>query len=180
MLRKINIFVVIGIVGILIAHGVMGSLVIAGADADALKTLARAGVGLICIHIIITSILAAQTLHARKMSGAGYFKDNSLFWLRRISGLIILIPLYMHLAIFSSANAGAYRLEVFTTGRLISQILLVASIALHVLINIRPALISMGVRDYRAFRNDILIVLSVLLLLFGIAFVIYYIRWMSL
>lgn len=179
MLRKINIFCIIGIVVTLLAHGIMGSLLITGAGTDALKNVARASVGFICAHIIITSILAAQTLHAGRMTGRSYFRNNAMFWARRISGLVILIPLYMHLVIFTSEVGDAYRLQAFTTGRLVSQILLIAAIALHVLINIRPLLISLGIRDLKAFSIDTMLVISIMLLLFGIAFCVYYMRWMS-
>ena len=83
----------------------------------------------------------------------------------------------MHLVFFRSANADVYRLQVFTAGRMISQILLVLAIALHVLTNIRPALIGLGVKDTKAFAVDLLLVLSVLLLMFAAAFAVYYVRW---
>ena len=179
-MRKWNLFFVIGMLVTFLLHGIMGSLKLAGADADAQTTVAWISVGFLCGHVIISSILTGKSLHARRLSGAGYFRDNQLFWIRRISGLLILIPLVLHLLVFRSGNAGAFRLQVFTTGRLISQLLLVAAIALHVLTNVKPALISMGVRDTKSFSRDLIMILAFMLLLFGIAFAIYYTRWMSL
>ena len=178
-MRKLNMFLVIGILVTFILHGVGGALRLAGASAGTMTAAAWCCVGLITAHVIVTVILTVQTLQARRRSGAGYFRENKLFWARRISGLVILIPLIMHLTIFRTGSGAAFRLTVFTTGKLISQILLVLAIALHVLTNIKPALISFGVRDTKAFRVDLLFILSVILLLFGAAFVVYYLRWMA-
>ena len=83
----------------------------------------------------------------------------------------------MHLLIFRAGNADVYRLKVFTTGRLVSQLLLVLCLALHILTNIRPLMISLGAKSYRAFALDAIIVLTVLLALFAVAFGIYWLRW---
>ena len=100
-----------------------------------------------------------------------------MFWARRISGLAIIVPLIMHLMIFSASNAEVYRLKVFTTGRMISQVMLVVTMALHVLINVRPALTAFGVKSFKAFTADLVIILSVIMILAGAAFVIYWLRW---
>lgn len=178
-MRKLNMFLVIGMLITFLAHAIMGSLRLFGADANALKVVAWISVAFITAHVIVTTILTIQTLHARKMSGAGYFKENKLFWVRRISGFAIVIPLIMHLVIFRSSNADAYRLQVFTTGRMISQILLVAAIALHVLTNIRPTGIAFGIRGLKKYSTDILFVLTIILLVLMAAFVVYYLRWMA-
>ncbi len=176
-MRRLNTVLVVGMLVTFLIHGIMGALQIAGADADAQKTIARVCLTFVAGHVIVTSVLTARTLRARRLSGAGYFRDNLLFWVRRISGFAVIIPLVMHLLIFRAGNAEAYRLQAFTTGRLISQILLVAALALHVLSNVRPLLISLGIRGHRAFALDLMLVLSVLLLLFAAAFAIYYTRW---
>ena len=176
-MRKLNMFLVLGMLLTFAAHGVMGSMRLFGADAPTLKAAAWACVCFICAHIIVTSVLMLQTLRARRLSGAGYFRDNLMFWARRISGFAILIPLVMHIAVFHPSNAGAFRLSAFTTGRLISQIMLVVFIAFHVLTNIEPMLISFGVKKTKAFSHDIMLVISVVLLAAAAAFAVYYARW---
>ena len=178
-MRRLNLFLVIGIFVTFLGHAIGGALRLTGAENEPASWLARACVFFVCLHMIVTTILTVRTLRARRLSGAGYFKENRIFWIRRISGFAVLIPLVMHLLIFTPGSGDAYRLAVFTTGRLISQILLVLTVALHALSNIRPLLISLGVRDTKSFRTDLLLVLSVLLLLFGAAFFIYYLRWMA-
>ena len=177
-MRRLNVFLVIGMFLSVFAHGIMASVQLAGGNADAQKTIAWIGVAFICAHVIVTTILTIRTLKTMKASGTSYFKENKMFWTARISGFAILIPLLMHLLIFHSANEGPYRLQAFTTGKLISQILLVACIAVHVLSNIRPLLIGFGVKQRKAFSADLLFLFSLLLLLFALAFVVYYLRWM--
>ncbi len=176
-MRRLNLFLVIGMLVTFLTHGIIGALKLAGAGAYEQKIVAWICIGFVCAHVLVTMILTAQTLHARKLSGAGYFKDNILFWVRRISGFAVIIPLVMHLTVFRSGNADAYRLQVFTTGRMISQILLIAAIAFHVLTNIKSVMISFGVKGHKAFALDFFLILSVLLLLFAVAFAIYYLRW---
>ena len=58
------------------------------------------------------------------------------------------------------------------------QILMVLSIALHVITNVRPMMISFGIKSYKDLGIDIMLILSILLMLAGAAFVVYYIRWL--
>lgn len=176
-MRKLNMFLVLGMLVTFLIHAVSGSLLILGADADAKKTAARICIGFIAAHILVSVILTVQTLIVRKKAGAGYFKENKLFWARRISGFAVIIPLIMHLVIFRSSSEPAYRLQVFTAGRLASQILLAAALAIHVLTNIRPVLISFGLRDTKRTAADILLILAAVLLMAAIAFAVYFARW---
>ena len=161
------------------AHGIIGALQLAGADGSVQKTVARVCAAFVLAHVIVTVYLTAKTLYARRKAGVGYFKNNELFFARRISGFAVIIPLVMHLFIFTSSNAGSYRLQVFTTGRLISQILMVLTIAVHVITNIKPLMISLGTKSYKKLALDFILVIAVLLLLFSLAFLIYYLRWMA-
>ena len=177
-MRRVNLILVAGMLVTFLLHAIMGALQLAGANADAQKPVAWICVGFIAAHTVVTTILGIQTLRARRKSGAGYFRANQLFWARRISGAAILIPLVMHLVFFRASNAEAYRLQVFTAGRLISQLLLVLALALHVLLNVKPLMIALGVRDTKSFTTDLMLILSVVLLLAGAAFVVYYLRWL--
>ena len=176
-MRRLNLFLVFGMLVTFLIHGIFGALEIAGANADAQKAVAWICLVFVAAHIVVTTVLTVRTLRARRLSGAGYFKDNLLFWIRRISGFSILIPLVLHLMIFRAGNAEAYRLQAFTVGRMVSQILFIATIALHVLTNIKPLMIALGLKGRRAYALDAMLILSVLLLLFAAAFAIYYVRW---
>ena len=82
-----------------------------------------------------------------------------------------------HMSAFSYNFNGASRLRVFDKFNLAAQILLIFSLAVHVLSNIRPLLIALGVRDGKKWLLDILLILSAWLLFMAAAFVIYYLRW---
>ena len=71
----------------------------------------------------------------------------------------------------------AFRLPWFTGAKLAGQLLMVASLAVHLLTNIRPLTIALGLRGGRKWLGDALFVLSVVLLFAAAAFVIYYLRW---
>lgn len=178
-MRKLNVFLVIGIFITFIAHATGSGLILSGADSDSLTVLARICICFVSAHVVVTLVLTVQTLRVARLSGASYVRSNVPFWIRRISGFTILIPLMMHLMIFRPGNAEVFRLKEFTTGRMISQILLVAALALHILSNIKPLLISLGVPDTKKFSRDILLILSLLLFMFAVAFAIYYLRWMA-
>ncbi len=178
-MRKLNLFLVTGIFITFLFHALGGAFRLFGADSDTMKIAAYICLGLIAAHIVVTFILTLETLKARQHSGSGYFKNNLIFWARRISGFTILIPLLMHILIFHGTGQDSFRLVEFHAGRLISQILLVISLAFHVLTNIKPLLISFGIRETKAFTADIIFVLSVILLIAACAFSVYYLRWMA-
>ena len=112
------------------------------------KLSARLCILLVQFTLSSPAILTVKTLLTIKKSGKGYFRENLLFWTRRISGFALIID-------------EAYRLVFFHSGRLISQILLAACLALHIIMNIRPMLIGMGAKQRGLLSADICFVLSV-------------------
>ena len=121
--------------------------------------------------------IAYPQLQAQKKAGAAYFRQNILFWARRISGLAVMVMLCFHLTAFERAGGAAYRLQNFNLFRLISQLLFVLSLAVHVLSNVRPLLISFGIRSLKERSPEILLTLAGILLFFAAAFIVYYLRW---
>ena len=84
----------------------------------------------------------------------------------------------MHILLFTGTNeGGVYRLKLFDMMGLISQILMVVSLMVHLVTNIPPLRIALGLTDKRDLKSDVILILSVLLLLSGVAFIVYYIRW---
>lgn len=132
---------------------------------------------LIAVHIIIGVKLTADSVAAVRKSGASYFKENRLFWIKRISGFAVLLFVVCHVVIFLGRNDEAYRLNYFGGIQLISQLLMVLSLAVHILTNIKPLMLSLGIGKAKSFLADALIVAAVLLLVSAAGFVIYYIRW---
>ena len=135
--------------------------------------------GLIAVHTVIGIRLTADTLRVRKKTGVGYFRENTLFWARRVSGFAVMVLLVFHITAFGDRSGALYRLQWFDTAKLVTQLLLTGTLALHILSNVKPVLISFGVRSLKERAGDILFILSVLLLFMAAAFIVYYIRWNS-
>ena len=123
----------------------------------------------------------AQSVRAVRRSGVSYWKENRLFWVRRLSGFALMAFIIVHVLIFHGQMVGGgYLLNRFDVPALISQILMVVSLLLHLVTNIRPMKIAFGLSDKRNIRTDIALILSILLLIAGAAFVVYFIRWIAL
>lgn len=180
-MRKLNVLLTIAILALLAAHGICGGFqamgVLPGGN-DLLTVLAWIMIVLICLHMVVSLIYTAQTLQALKKSEKSYFRANTLFWARRISGFAVVLFVFFHVLIFMGGGSGTrYRLNFFGDAQLVSQILLIVTIAVHVLCNMKPLFISCGARRFREYLKDILLIIGVLLLFAGAAMVIYYLRW---
>ena len=176
-MRKLNAVLGAAILVLFLLHAILGSFQLLGRGDTALKGAAWAALALIALHTGIGVKYTVDSLRVWKRTGAGYFRQNALFWARRLSGFAVMALLAFHLAAFGTGSGGAYRLRRFDTAKLAAQLLLAAAVALHVISNVKPMLISFGVRGLKARAGDILAVLSVLLLFFAAAFIVYYLRW---
>ena len=79
--------------------------------------------------------------------------------------------------LFGKVQNGTYILFPFTTVKMVTQLLFVAAIFVHIFINIRTLLVSLGIISYKERRGDIYLILSVLLLFIAGAVIFYYIGW---
>ena len=179
-MRKINTILSVLLLVIFMLHGLMGSFMLLGIGSSAGKILAWFGVAVLAAHTVIGVILTIKTLKISQNAGNSYLKQNAVFWARRASGLAILILMFFHIGLFGGVQDGMYILFPFTTVKLITQLLLVAALFIHLFINIRPLLVSLGIISYKERRGDIYLILSVLLLFSAGAVIIYYIGWHTL
>lgn len=179
-MRKINTILSVLLLVIFMLHGLMGSFMLLGIGSSAGKILAWVGVAVLAAHTVIGVILTINTLKISKNAGNSSLKQNAVFWARRASGLAILILMFFHIGLFGGVQDGIYILFPFTTVKLITQLLLVAALFIHLFINIRPLLVSLGIISYKERRGDIYLILSVLLLFSAGAVIIYYIGWHTL
>ena len=179
-MRKINTILSVLLLVIFMLHGLMGSFMLLGIGSSAGKILAWVGVAVLAAHTVIGVILTINTLKIYKNAGNSYLKQNAVFWARRASGLAILILMFFHIGLFGGVQDGIYILFPFTTVKLITQLLLVAALFIHLFINIRPLIVSLGIISYKERRGDIYLILSVLLLFSAGAVIIYYIGWHTL
>ena len=180
-MRKINAVLSIAILALFLVHGIMGGFqlmgIVPGGD-QTLTVISWILAVLIGLHTLVGIKLTVDTLKATKAAGVSYPGANRLFWTRRISGFAIMLFIICHILVFMGSGSGsAYRLIYFGTFRLIVQILLVVSVAIHAITNIRPLLISFGIKGYRVYVKDVLFILAIVMLFCAAAMVIYYLRW---
>ena len=176
-MRKINAIITPIILILFVIHGVSGAFNLMGFSTSVTRIIAEPMAGLICVHLVFGVILTGQTLQARRRAGTSYPKENRLFWARRISGFLIMILIGFHIYAFSGVTPEHMRLHNFTGILLTCQILLVISIAFHVITNVKPMLISMGIPKLKPKVNDIAFWTAILLAFMAAAFIFYYFRW---
>lgn len=183
-MRMINAFVTAGIMILFVLHLFWGVFIMLGAvsgGSTLFSFISYLMTALVAVHLMIGCKLTYDTVKAVRRSEASYTSRNRLFWIRRISGFATAIFMAVHVWLFQGINEdGAFRLHHFDTLALVTQLLMVLSLAVHILTNIRPLKIALGIEDTRNFRTDILIMLSAALLLSAIGFVLYLIRWRTL
>lgn len=178
-MRRINAFVSLAMIVLFLIHAIAGGYQMAGilpGGNSVLTFLAWVLVGLICVHIVIGIILTIDTIRTSKKAGRFYGKENAGFVVRRVSGFAILIFMAAHIMIFYGNHSNGYRLNLFAGPQLVLSIGLIISIAVHLLCNIRPLFIALGL-DQKKRRLDLIIILAGILVFCGIMFAVYYYRW---
>lgn len=181
-MRKFNAVLSVFIIVTFLFHLIAGSFQLFGvSNGGSVIMKAAAGVMFtaVALHILIGIKLTADTLTAIKKSGASYFADNKLFWIRRISGLAVMLFIFSHIFIFAGSSAsGTFRLNLFDVPQLVCSLLLVISLLVHIVTNIRPLSAALGLDSSRGFAADAAFILSVLLVVSGAAFTVYFVRWL--
>ena len=176
-MRKINGIIAMAALALFVVHGVLGALNLMTVATVIVKALSHTMLALIIVHALISVGLTVKSVTTAVKTRAPYFKQNRLFWARRISGALILILIFFHTTAFGYTSGGVFRLVPFDIFRLITQILFLLSVAVHIITNVKPMLITFGVRRLRPRAGDILFFVSAAMLFMAVAFIIYYIRW---
>ena len=178
-MRKLNAIVSLVLIILFLIHTIAGSFqlmkIIPGGN-EVMKNLSYLLLFLIGVHIIIGTKLTIDSVKVGRKSGNFYFRENAIFWTRRITGFAMILLIICHVALFTS-NGEIFRLNDFNEVQLVFSILLVFTLLIHILANIRPLLISFGISGFRLYIKDILLVLAIISLFGAFAFVIYYLRW---
>ncbi len=180
-MRRLNAILTVMIMIFFVIHMIWGGLILTGMTSGGSAVFTGITHLLMltaALHMMISILLTVQTVRACIRSGVSYPGWNRLFWVRRISGFSLILFMALHAMIFEGdVENGAYRLNLFGGVQLAVNLLMVLSLLIHLSCNIGPLRISLGLENRKNVRLDILLILSVLLLLAGIAFVVYYIRW---
>jgi succinate dehydrogenase hydrophobic anchor subunit len=168
------------IILLLLVHGIAGSFQMVGIISGGsvlLKVLTWIMFSMIVVHMVIGVVFTIQTLKASRKTGVYYFRENILFWIRRISGFVLILLVALHLIVFVETGNAVFRLGYFGVPQLIFQVLMLLALALHLLSNIKPLAIAMGLYSGKGYSRDVLLILAIVLMFCAVAFVVYYLRW---
>ncbi len=176
-MRKINGIIAMTVLVLFVIHGLLGALNLMNIATVIVKALSYTMLALIIVHAVISIVLTVRSVRTAVKTKAPYFRHNRLFWARRLSGVLILALVFFHMTAFGYTSGGVFRLVPFDVFRLITQILFILSIAVHIITNVKPVLITFGVKRLRLKAGDILFFISVAMLFMAAGFIIYYIRW---
>ena len=176
-MRKWNNLLARVIILLFLFHALMGSLMLLGISKISLKPLSWILFGTVILHGILGIISTIPSFKTAKKTGQLFFKENAAFWIKRISGIAILLLLTLHITAYTTSVNGKFFLQEFTMGRLAAQVLLILSIFIHLMVSIRSMLIAKGTIKFKERTVDWMLVLSIMMIFFTIAVVAYYIQW---
>ena len=165
------------IIVLFLLHGLMGSLMLLGISNVSIVYLPWILLAAVGIHGILGIISTIPSIKNGIKTGRWYFRENAAFWTKRISGLAILLLLSFHITAYTTSVNGHFFLKEFTVCGLISQILFGLSIFIHLAVSIRSMLIARGTIKFKERTIDWMLVLSVMMIFFTIAIIIYFIQW---
>lgn len=178
-MRKINTILGPVLIILLLIHAISGSFQLTGLipGGSAIRNVLSITLLVVTgIHGIIGVKLTVDTFIAGRHGGRSPFKNNELFWIKRITGFAIVFLVIYHVIVFSGGQGEVFRLNTFEGIQLAAHIILTVAVAVHVMAGIKPLCMALGIAD-RRFVKDALIVLSVIMLVCAVAFVYYYLRW---
>ena len=176
-MRKWNNLLARIIIVLFLLHALMGSLMLLGLSNISFKPLSWLLFAAVIAHGVLGILATVQAVKGGRQSGKWYLRQNAVYWTKRFSGLAILILLCFHISAYTTAVGNAFFLKEFTFGRMVAQLLLILSIFLHLAVSVKSMLIAKGVVEFKERTIDWMMVLSLMMLFFAAAVVIYFIQW---
>ncbi len=176
-MRKWNHILARIIIGLFLLHGLMGSLMLLGISTISFAPLSWALFAAVIVHGIFGVLSTIPSLISAKAAGRWYLRQNAAFWTKRISGIAIGLLLIFHVGAYTIRTDGRFFLKEFTMCRMVLQILLILSVFVHLAVSIKSMLIAKGTLKFKERTVDWMLVLSVMMLFFAVAVILYYIQW---
>ena len=176
-MRKWNNILARVIIVLFLLHALMGSLMLLGLSNISFKPLSWLLFAAVIAHGVLGILATVQAMKSVQKSGKWYLRQNAAYWTKRFSGLVILILLCFHISAYTTTVGGTFFLKEFTFGRMAAQLLLILSIFIHLAVSVKSMLIAKGVVKFKERTVDWMMVLSLMMLFFAAAVVIYFIQW---
>lgn len=176
-MRKINTILARIILFLLVVHSFMGCLLMLGWSNITLKPLSYLLLGIVCFHAILSILSSVSSIQIGFKSRKWYFKENVSFWIKRITGILILILVWFHISAYTTVVDGKFFLQEFTFIKLISQLSLALCIFIHVGVSLKSLFIVSGNIDFKEKKVDGLLVISIFMIFVVFAILSYFIQW---
>lgn len=176
-MRRWNNILARVIIVLFLLHALMGSLMLLGMSNISCKPLSWLLLAAVAVHAILGILATVQAVKGGRKSGKWYLRQNAAYWTKRFSGFTILLLLCFHISAYTTTVGGAFFLKEFTVGRMTAQLLLIISIFIHLAVSVKSMLIAKGVTKFKERTIDWMMVLSLLILFFAAAVIIYFIQW---
>ena len=171
-MRKLNTILVLLIMVLFIDHIVFGSLHFLGTNLNVTKPFAHAFFSLVFIHAVVSILITIKAEVVGIKTHARYNKENRQFWNRRISGMAIMVLAATHIYLMAHGEDGLPRISKMAKIYGLLLPLLLIFVCIHIYTNVRPLLISLGIRNIEKKEKiiKVLIVLITIVVMFSFAF----------
>ena len=168
-MRKFNVILVLIIMFLLLDHAFFGNLHMLGFDVSVFGPFALVMVGLVLLHTIISMLVTIRAEKAGMKTHARYQKENQEFWLRRSSGMGILVFALIHAYSMLPSKQGPPNIAFMPKIFELATPLMILCIALHIYVNIKPLLIAVGNKHYKTWEK---VLKGIVIVFFAIAFIV--------
>lgn len=176
-MRKFNGILARVVVVLFLIHAMMGCFMLQGRSSVSCFPLTILLLFTVIAHAILGVIATIKSVRSGGISGKWYLKQNKVFWIKRVSGVSILLLLIFHMSVYVTSSNGVYFLKEFTWMSLVSQLLFVLAIFIHLYVSLEGMLIARGILDHKERKKDWLLVLSVFMLMIIITIIMYFVQW---
>ena len=148
-MRKLNTIIAALITILFFDHIIFAALYLFGLPAKVFTPVAIFMIILVMIHGVLSMVLTVHAEKAGFKTNARYNKENRTFWLRRTTGVFILVLALFHFYAVNEGSDGLPRIVHMGIFGSLATIVLAISVMIHILINIEPLCISFGIRNYK-------------------------------
>ena len=172
-MRKFNTILVLIIMILLLDHIIFGGLHLLGAGTNVFKPVALLMLILVFIHAVVSMIITIRAEKAGMKTKARYNEENKQFWSRRTSGMAIVVFALMHAHSMIKDENGVPNIARLPKFFNLALPLLILSVGLHLISNVKPLLISLGIKIGK--KEIIINIIILLITLFAMFALIYFV-----
>ena len=165
------------IIVLLLLHAMIGSFALMGLSVVYINPLAYLLAAAVMLHAALGGAATVSSLRSGARGAKWYLRQNSVFWIKRVTGIAILLMAFYHFSVYTGVENGEFVLKEFTAFRMATQIVFVLVIFIHIFVSVKGMLVAGGVVKFRERMWDWILVLSIFMLFFCVAIVTYYITW---